>query len=261
MLSNNTAFSKDEYLVGIVPQFDKRKTHQIWTPILSELEIRTGFKFKLVGSKIIPDFEKQYLKGKFDFAYMNPYFMLLAHKQQGYTPLVKDVGRKLYGIVVVRKDSPIQNIKQLNGEIVAFPSANAMGASLVPRADLINKFNIKITPMYVQTHTSVYLNVIQRRTKAGGGVQKTLEQQPQSLRDLLRVLYKTREFNPHAFAAHGRIPAEHRKLVRNALLEMGETERGRAMLRKIPVKKIGQAHMDDYKELEQWGLDKVYVNE
>lgn len=261
MLCNNTAYSKDEYIIGIVPQFDQRKIHEIWTPIILALELRTGLKFKLVGSKIIPDFEKQYLNGKFDFAYMNPYFMLLAHKQQGYTPLVRDVARKLYGIVVVRNDSPIKNIKQLNGEVIAFPSANAMGASLVPRADLINKFNIKITPMYVQTHTSVYLNVIQGRAKAGGGVQKTLEQQPQSLRDQLRVLYKTREFNPHAFAAHSRIPKEHRELVRNALLEMGKTERGRAMLRKIPIKKIGPAHMDDYNELEQWGLDKVYVNE
>lgn len=260
-LYTNMAFSKDEYIVGIVPQFDQRKIFQIWTPILSELELLTGLKFKIVGSKKIPVFEKQYLQGKFDFAYVNPYFMLLGNKQQSYYPLVRDTGRKLYGIVVVRHDSPIQTIKQLNGEVVVFPSPNAVGASLIPRSDFINKYNIKISPMYVQTHTSVYLNVIQGRAIAGGGVQKTLEQQPQDLRARLRILYKTKNFNPHAFAAHSRIPKKHAELVLNALLDMGKTEKGKTMLRQIPMNKIGKAYIDDYTELDHWELDKLYVNE
>ena len=261
MLLNNTAYSKDEYIVGVVPQFDQRKIFQIWMPILSELELMTGLKFKLAHAKKIPDFERQYIQGEFDFAYTSPYFMLLGNRRQGYYPLVKDSKRKLNGIIVVRNDSLVKNVKQLDAEIIAFPSPNAVGASLMPRADLLNKFNIKFTPIYVQTHTSVYLNVIQGRAKAGGGVEKTLEQQPQALRDQLRILYKTKKINPHAFAAHARVPKEHGDLVRNALLEIGRTEQGQAMLRNIPIKQIGEAYMDDYIELDRLGLDKVYAPE
>ena len=248
------------YTFGVVPQFDARHTHRVWRPLLTELEQRTGLKFRLVGSSSIPDFESQFMTGEFDFAYMNPYHVLKASVSQNYVPLVRDIGRSLYGVVVVRKDSPIRDMKELANKQVAFPSPNALGASLIPRADLKYIYGVSVDPIYVQSHSSVYLNVVMSKTDAGGGVQKTFDQLPHSVRDKLRVIYKTRECAPHPIAAHSNVPAAVRLSVQQALLALGKTAKGRDLLKLIPIKQIGVASIEDYRPLSEWGLHEFYKN-
>ena len=246
------------YTFGIVPQFDARRIHSIWRPILDELQQRTGLKFSLRGASSIPVFEQEFAKGDFDFAYMNPYHILVANQKQGYLPLVRDIGRKLYGIVVVRKDSPINKVEDLDDKQVAFPAPNALGASLLPRSAFINTYHIDIKPKYVSTHTSVYLNVVMGEVAAGGGVQKTLSQQRPEVRDALRVLYETPRVSPHPVSAHSRVDKKTRLQVKQALLDMGSTEKGKALLAKIPMKKIGPADIKDYAPIGKLGLESIY---
>jgi len=100
-----------EYGFGVVPQFEQRKLFRIWRPVLDEMERRTGLAFHLVGSQKIPKFENKYLEGTYDFAYMNPYHILKVNASQVYLSLVRDGERTLSGILVVQKDSPIQDVK------------------------------------------------------------------------------------------------------------------------------------------------------
>ena len=244
---------------GVVPQFDARRIQGIWQPILDELEKRSGHEIKLVGSPNIPEFEKQLLAGDFDFAYMNPYHLLKAHEARGYTPLVRDVGRTLHGIVVVRKDSTIEQVEQLDGRSVAFPAPNALGASLIPRTEFKEIYKIDIEPAYVRSHSSVYLNVVTGQTSAGGGVQKTLQKQPENIREMLKVIYRTPEVAPHPVAVHPRVPDSIREQIARAFLQLGETAQGREILTGIPMKRIGDASLADYEPLRQMGLDKYYV--
>lgn len=253
---NIQAEDKRFYTIGIVPQFEIRHIRKIWNPILNEIKKNTGIKLKLVGSPTIPDFEREFKTGYFDFVYLNPYHMLLAEESQGYIPLVRDNGRKLYGILTVRKDSDIKSVKDLADKKVAFPAPNALGASLLIRADLANRFKIRINPVYVKTHSSVYLNVVVKQTAAGGGVQKTLNQQKINIREALRILYKTPKVAPHPLAAHPRVPLEDREKIKKTLLKLSENAIGQSLLDKIPMKKIGHASMADYAPLKKFNLDK-----
>lgn len=261
LATTNITRAETVYKFGVVPQFEPRKLANIWIPILKELEARTGLKFKMVGSPKIPDFETSFMAGEFDFAYMNPYHAMLASSEQGYVPLNRDHGRKLFGVLVVKKDSPIQNVKELDGATLSFPAPNALGASLLMRADLAKVEEISIKPLYVQTHSSVYLNVIFGKTPAGGGVMGSLKQQNREIQDNLRVIYQTREMAPHPVTAHPRVPTEHMELVRNAFIDMGKSEQGAALLAKVPFKEIGPAGLDEYMELKTWGLEEFYVSD
>lgn len=257
--SNAYADEKRTYTIGVVPQFEIRHIRKIWNPIFSEIEKSTGINLKLIGSPTIPDFESEINTGKFDFAYMNPYHMLLAEKNQGYIPLVRDNGRKLHGILTVRKDSEIKSVKDLEGKKIAFPAPNALGASLLMRAILKNDFKINIKPVYVKTHSSVYLNVVVKQTSAGGGVQKTLNQQRTNIKAALKVLLRTPEVAPHPIAAHPRVPEDVRIKIKHTLMQLGNNAIGQALLAKIPMKKIGQADMNDYTPLKKFKLDNFYV--
>lgn len=260
MATMPTARAETEYSFGVVPQFEPRKLARIWRPILEELEKITGLKFKMVGSPKIPDFEKSFTRGAFDFAYMNPYHAMLAAKAKSYTPLVRDGGRQLFGILVVRKEDPIKSVTELeSGSQIAFPAPNALGASLLMRADLKTRFNLNFEPVYVQTHSSVYLNVALKRMRAGGGVMASLNGQKESVRSQLRVLYKTDPLPPHPVVGHFRVPEHHRELVRQAFFMLAQTAEGRAMLSAIPINQVAAASIEDYLALAERELDKFYV--
>lgn len=202
-----------EFTVGVVPQFEAQKLHKIWQPILDELSLKTGHTFKLLGSKTIPEFESSFQKGEFDIIYANPWHAVIANQTQGYVPVIKDGSQQLKGILVVRKDSDINEVRQLDGKEIAFPSPNALGASLLMRTDLHNLFGINIVPIYVKTHPSVYLNVLLGDAVAGGGVTRTFMEQPEKITNNLRVIYQTREMNPHPICVHPRVPRQQREQI------------------------------------------------
>jgi phosphonate transport system substrate-binding protein len=249
----------EAFTVGVVPQFEARKLHAIWRPILDRLEQATGYRFDLRGSPTIPAFEREFVEGKFDFAYMNPYHLVVANEKAGYIPLARDHGRQLYGVLVVKSDSQIDSPKQLDGKVIAFPAPNALGASLQMRQELTDKFKIHFTPRYVKTHDSVYLNVLLGDATAGGGVQKTLNQQRAQNREHLKVIHETDKVAPHPLAVLPSVPEEVRAKVLAALLELGKTEEGKALLAQIPMRQIGPAAMADYEPLRQMGLERFYV--
>lgn len=246
-----------EYTISAVPQFEQRKLYATWKPIVDELARRTGLRFKLVTILTIQDFHKAYGRGEFDFAYVNPYNIVHFRDTQGYIPLVAD-NVPLRGILVVHKDSAIKTVADLDGKTVAFPSPNALGASLLVRADLEQIYHVRVTPLYVSTHSSVYIHVAKGLTAAGGGVEKTLQEQDKAVRAQLQVIYTTRPCPSHPIAAHPRVPPEVREQVRAALRAMGETNEGKEMLARVPITQLTPVTYDDYAIMCRWGLDKYW---
>ena len=251
------AASAEPYTFGVAPQFEQRKLFAIWKPIIDELQKRTGLTFKLVTTLQVQDFEKEFARGNFDFVYVNPYHVIHARKSQGYLPLVSDKAM-LRGILVVKKDGPIRRVRDLQGKVVAFPSPNALGASLLMRADLEQVHHLAVTPLYVKTHSSVYLHVAKGLTPAGGGVEKTLQEQPLAIRDALRVLYTTRTMPSHPIAVHPRVKRTDAEKVRRALLAMGADPAGRELLARVPIKEAVSVGMDVYLPMAGWGLERYW---
>ncbi|MGE5467191.1 MAG: phosphate/phosphite/phosphonate ABC transporter substrate-binding protein [Ignavibacteria bacterium] len=247
-----------EYSFGVTPQFERRQLFTVWTPILAELERRTGHKFRLALTRDIPEFERHYNAGGFDFSYMNPY--LVVENPQGYLPLVRDVA-PLRGILVVRKDDPIQSPAELDGAVIAFPTPNAIGASLLIRAELARKFKVRFEPKYVKSHTATYLSVTQGLTVAGGGVQRTLDEQKDSVRDQLRVIHTTRASPSLPVAAHPRVPAEVREAVREAFLAMAANPDAAALLKEVPMGQLTATSARDYEPLRELRLREFFVPE
>lgn len=247
------------YTFGIVPQFEARKLARIWEPIINEIEKRTGYDFEIVGSPRIPEFETSFMNGEFDFAYMNPYHALVAAQTQGYQPLIRDGGRELFGILVVRDDSEFQSVEDLDGQTIAFPAPNALGASLLIRSDLTSQHNVDFSPMYVSTHGSAYLNVILNQAAAAGGVMGTFRSQPIEISEQLRVLYKTTRVPPHPITAHPRVPEDVQRQVTQAFLDLWKTGYGRELLERVPIREVMETSLEDYSELQEMGLDAFFV--
>ncbi|MBF0257015.1 MAG: phosphate/phosphite/phosphonate ABC transporter substrate-binding protein [Gammaproteobacteria bacterium] len=254
-----SAVSAEPLRVGVVPQYEERKLQAAWQPILQHLQEQTGETFALRPAKNIPEFERELNAGHYDLAYMNPFHLVMANKQQGYLPLVRDTERQLFGVLVVAANGEIDSPAQLDGKPVAFPAPNALGASLQMRQELLDLFGAQVIPQYVKTHDAVYLNVKLGVTAAGGGIARTLDQQRPLVRDALRVIHSTRKVASHPIAALPSLSETRREAITQALLQLAESESGRQMLQLIPMAKIGPASLADYAPLQQMGLERFYV--
>lgn len=242
------------YSMYLVPRLADTELFRDWTPLLERLGGESQVCFELRIPSGIPSFEKALSRGEPDFAYMNPFHLVMVEKSPGYIPLIRDEKESLAGLLVVRKDSPIRNLGQLEGQTVAFPSPNAYAASLLIRASL-DKQNIAITPDYVGSHSNVFRAVALGRAAAGGAASNALEREPEALRSVLRVLYITQAYNSHPIAANKRIPEAVRQRVTAAFLRLAESQSGRAMLQAIQMPSPVIADYErDYRALERLDL-------
>jgi phosphonate transport system substrate-binding protein len=226
---------------------------------VEEVQKRTGLTLNLTYMTTVQEFEKELAKSSFDFVYCNPYSIIKSVPDPGYIPLVRD-SSPLRGILLVRKDSAITKPSDLEGKTVAFPSPNAIGASLLMRAELTRLLHVHINPMYVKTHSSVYLHVAKGLTDAGGGVETTLQEQEPELKDALRIVYTTREFPSLPVAANPRVPKADREKVRKALLELSSTAEGKEMFSRVPMQEVVPTSLEDYAPMRSWGLESFWVD-
>jgi len=191
-------------IFGIVPQRSATRLAQEWIPLLNHLGEQVRLKLVFATAKDIPTFEACLAQGAYDVAYMNPYHYTVFHQAPGYVAFARQVGAPLKGLIVVRKDAPIATLRDLDKRTVAFPSPAAFGASVIPRADM-KAAGVHFEPRYVNSHDSVYRAVAAGLVPAGGGVTRTLQNIDPAIRDQLKVIYKTKDYTSHAFAAHPRV--------------------------------------------------------
>jgi phosphonate transport system substrate-binding protein len=248
------ARAEEAYSFGAVPQFEQRKHFGIWKPLLDELEARTGLKLKLVSTAGVSEFARRQALGDFDFVYTNPYLVLSSG--QGYVPLVRDAV-PLRGILVVARDSPIHEIAELDGKLLAVPSPHALGASLLLRAELQRLHHVTMRLLDVKSHSSVYLHVAHGLVDAGGGVEKTLREQTPAVQESLRTLYTTAKTPSHPVAAHPRVPKADQEKMRQALLDLAATTGGKALLSAIPMTQPTAASVGDYQVMAGWQLERM----
>lgn len=231
----DTSVEQRIYTVGIVPQHAASKIVKKWTPLLNKVNQLTGYSFKVKTSKNIPEFENKLAASVYDFAYMNPYHFVVYNEKPGYIALNRQTGKKIHGILVAHRDSPISTINELSGNQLAFPSPGAFAASILTRGSLI-KENIKFDSTYVSSHDSVYKTVSKKIFVAGGGVMRTLNNMDEETRNQLKVLWKSPGYTPHAIAVHHRVPEYIRVSFQQALTKLATDEEGKEILRKLSMK-------------------------
>lgn len=242
--------------VGIVPQQSASELARVWIPVLGALSERAGLSLRFATAPDIPAFEKRLAAGAYDVAYMNPYHYSVFAQKPGYVAFAKEKGRRLRGLVVVRKDSMIKDMKELAGQQIAFPAPAAFAATVLVRAEF-ERMGVPITPVFVKSHESVYLNVAQRQIEAGGGIVRTLQTMDAPVRDELRVLWQTKDYTPHAFAAHPRVPAADLQALRAAMLTADSDPRMRSVLGGIGFKGFEVAQDAEWNDVRALGISTL----
>lgn len=242
------AESAKTYTVGIVPQQSATRLARLWVPVLKYLGEKSGLQLRFKTAPNIPTFEERLAAGEYDLAYMNPYHYTVFHRSPGYVAFAHAAGKQIKGIVVVRKDSDIQDLRALAGQKLAFPAPAAFAASVLPRAHFQSE-GIDIEPTYVASHDSVYRSVAKGLFPAGGGVMRTFRNVDPEIHDQLRILWTTKGYTPHAFAANPSVTVGVVDRLQRAMLAMDENDEGRALLKIISIKGFTHAHDSEWDDV------------
>jgi phosphonate transport system substrate-binding protein len=251
--------AKKIYTVYIVPQLTASEIFVNWSPLLKKLGEQSQKCFALIVPASIPQFEKELLSGKPDFAFANPYHAVMAFQSHQYIPLVADGKTQLNGLILVKANSKIKNLKELNNSEIAFPAPNSFGASLLTRM-LLTQENVSFSANYVVSHKNVYRAVIAGDAIAGGGVNATFMREPEEIQSQLRVLRSTSSYRPHPFIANPNVPLEDRKLIQACFINLKSDKVNEKLLNDIEIPDpIAVNYANDYALIEKINLKK-YVN-
>jgi len=233
---------------GIVPQQSASRLALLWTPIIKAIGKQANVTIKFKTAPDIPTFEKRLAAGEYDLSYMNPYHYTVFSQNPGYVAFAKAKDKKIKGIIVVAKRGNVSDLKQLAGQTLAFPSPAAFAASILTQAQFSQE-DIKIFPKYVSSHDSVYQTIVKGIYPAGGGVMRTFKNIKPEIRGKLKILWTTKGYTPHAFAAHPRLSPELMYNIKTAMLLLGNSKQGKNLFKSINLKGISSAKNDDWDDV------------
>ncbi|MFZ2739716.1 MAG: phosphate/phosphite/phosphonate ABC transporter substrate-binding protein [Burkholderiaceae bacterium] len=240
--------------LAVVPQLTPVELSKAWSPIVQALA-QIGIACELTVHPSIEEFETEFMQGKADIVYLNPYHMVMAKRAHRYEPLVRDK-RPLQGVLLVKNEGPIKTIEQLKGQRISFPAPNAFAASLYVRAILERQYRLTYEPHYAFTHRNAVRQVLAGDSAAAGIVKTTFEGEPPEVRQALRVIYSTPEVPPHPIAVHPRISADVRKKISDLLLDMAKDPVRKPLMQGILMPDPLRARYEqDYEPLEQLKIE------
>lgn len=105
---------------GLPPYISTRTLMALFKPLASHLEQRMKRPVMLVTAPSVTQFDDRLLDSQYDIAIASPHTVRLAQRDQTYEPLLRFTV-DLYGVLLVRADSPYHSPRDLAGQSIAFP--------------------------------------------------------------------------------------------------------------------------------------------
>ncbi|MDH4232974.1 MAG: phosphate/phosphite/phosphonate ABC transporter substrate-binding protein [Nitrospirota bacterium] len=245
-----------QYTFALPPFLPLVTTHANWSPFVDRLGRETGLQFEMKLYETMDEFEEDIVLGKPDFVFIHSVLVVAARSAQNYIPLVRN-SRPVAGAFVVRKDSPIKTIQDLEGKTVAFVGDKNLCRALLDHA--LRELHISVNAVFAITANNMLKYVVLSKADAGGALDATVEKMPPDLLDQVRVIHKTNKIAPHALVAHPRVPEKIRTSVTEAVLTMASDGEGRSLMARIPLDSPVMADYDrDYRTLEQMNIRRYF---
>ena len=239
---------------GVVPQQSAAKLARSWIPLLQFVSERSGVNLKFSTAPDIPTFERRLANGEYDIAYMNPYHYVVLNKEVGFKALVHEKDKRIKGIIVANKNSSLDKLEDLSEQTIAFPAPASFAATLIPKANLIKK-DINFNYQYVNSHDAVYRNIAEGRFVAGGGIIRTFNALPESVRNELKIIWTSDNYTPHAIATYPSVNEATRQKLVAAFLAVENAEHRVELLAPLAMKGFVKANCDDWDDVRDLNIN------
>ena len=213
---------------GVLNQRSILLTAQLWNPILEYVSAKSGVALTLKMGKTAQDTMAMAERGEFDLVYTNQLFTPERDKL-GYHPVVRFNIPGIRGQIVVRADSPYQQLADLQGLRVAFPSPDEIIGYKLPMAALV-KAGVKIQPVFTGNQEASMAHLQFGHVAAAGVNSRLMSSYAQRELFNYRVLYTSGSYMNFPVMANARVSESTIQKVQQAFLGMADDSMGRKIL-------------------------------
>jgi len=246
------------YKVGIHPYLNSKKMYSSYRPLLDHLEKNiAGVEFVLETSADYEAYNKKLYQGAFDFSLPNPYqtYNALA---KNYNVIAKMKPDSVFrGILVARKDLHIQKPSELLGKTVSFPAPTALAATMMPLYYLHEKgVDTKlIKKKYVGSQYSSIINAYSKDSFIAATWPPPWEawckENPTKALEM-EVVWETQALINNGFIAHQRVKNSLAKEVATLLVDLCDSDEGKALLKNAGFEGFEYANNATYLVVEEF---------
>ena len=243
----------DPLVMGVFPRYNATETTTMYTPLAEYLSERLGRKVTLLTSKDFDSFWAGVGRQRYDIVHYNQYHYV--HSAQAYTVVAhnQEFGKSaVAGALFVRKDSGITEISQLRGRTIIFGGGkDAMMSYIAPRF-LLMQAGLKegdFKSEFAVNPPNALLALYHKQADAAGGgdILNDLPVVRNAINaDELRILATTEPLLFLPWAVKRSMPAQLRESIQATLVELGQREAGKRVLRAARATGIGKAEDRDY---------------
>jgi phosphonate transport system substrate-binding protein len=218
------------YVFGVFPHLAVARLEKIYAPMAADfsrvLERRVYFRTKPSFEKFMAELRKQ----TYDIVFVQPFDYVWAH-EYGYLPLARR-GEPLTAQIMVEESSPLRDLKDLKGAVLALPPAEAAVSHLTKMALLDAGLNPHqhLTLQHTKSHDSCLQRLLIGAVDACGTAAGPVRFFQARMKVSFRVLGKSRTI-PHALiAVHSRVPENERERLRQTIISWQDSADGRQLL-------------------------------
>lgn len=251
--TENTKSTQKPLYIGFIPQGNAVFMVKKWEPLADYLAKELGLPVETVFRSSYREIISAFSNGEMDICLTGAFMYVLTRQETDIRPLVR---RKKFGtssyhsLVIVRKDTGIRSIGDLQGKIFAFTDKESTTGYLLPVAmmkqsgisDLEKYFSEVI---YTGNHDSVLLAVHTR--SADGAAMSSTRWRPENPKILdLRIIWKSAPILLGPFSVRGGLDRKLTEKIKKAFLKIGKTPETADLSAHIQIEGFEEAKNSDY---------------
>lgn len=247
------AQADDHLVMGVFPRFNAGETMTRYTPLAESLGKRLNRKVTVVTSKDFQSFWHGVEEQRYDVVQYNQYQYIRSAATYQVIAHNKEFGKStIAGVIYVRRDSGIADLKQLRGRTILFGgSEDAMIGYIAPVYLLLQAGLTKsdFKSIFAVNPLNSVIGVFHKQADAAGSGDIVIEQP--AIRSAidpgqLTALAVSEQLLHLPWAVRRTMPAKLRESIRTTLVNLENSEEGRKDLRAALLSGIGKADDRDY---------------
>jgi phosphonate transport system substrate-binding protein len=239
--------------MALIPYLSPNILVPLFQPLATHLEKDIGRPVDLYTAPSIRSHVERILKPDFDIIFTAPHMGRLSQLDAGYVP-IGSFERPLKGIITVRSDGPIDDVRQLKGRTVAINDRLVLN-SILTLQELekhgINPSELNVVPAASQN--SAILSVIAGDVDAAITVNFALGLIPKDQLQKVRVLLQTGDvasMPSTLILVHPLMPKDLQSKLKASLLRFAKTDEGKQFLASSSYNNVVPANPEHVKNLD-----------
>ena len=239
------------YTLAVIPSAPPVSMHTRWMPFVDRLAKETGLEFRLKHYEKMAEFERDIWRGIPDLIFSSPIQLTVAHRSNGYVPLVR--ARKPVAVgLFVRRDSAIRNIDDLAGKRISFVGNKNLCSVAMQHLLARQGAKLSFDKEYAGSTRNVIINVLLGKSDAGSVFLPEMDRESNEIRAQLREIVETPEIAAHPLSAHPRVSKAAREAVTKAVLAIAAAADGAKLLKTLNLEApVAADYARDYRALEE----------